>query len=126
MPNETASPTTAALMGANKRLSVATGLIIRAVLTIEIAEHVKGALKDEITRRANKTIDYIMDDFCGEGAYTKVPPSSLPGPPKAALDLAVMISAFASTSTYSTHLRNQLMAVAAGLTEKAYDSGGLA
>jgi hypothetical protein len=103
----------------NPHLVQATILIVQAVLSKEIAAHVDEPLKGSIQSSADRTISYIADDYCGNGAKSGKPPRPFPGP--RGLDLAVSVATFANVAAKSGSFRDALMKVAATLTKKAYE-----
>jgi hypothetical protein len=101
----------------NPQLVQATILIVQAVLSKLIAENVAEPLKGNIVKSAEKTIDFIADEYCGTRHSTK-PPRPMPGPH--GLDLAISVATFANVSAKSGAFRDELMKVAGALTQKAY------
>lgn len=107
---------------ANPELVAATLLIADAILSKEIAHYVDGPLRGEIAGRADKTILYIADEYCGTTGISRKPPRPMPGPPVMALQLAVSITTFANVTIKSERMREEFMKVAGDLTTKAYAS----
>jgi hypothetical protein len=103
----------------NPQLVQATILIVQAVLSKLIAENVAEPLKGNIAKSAEKTIDFIADEYCGTRAHSTKPPRPMPGP--SGLDLAISVATFANVSAKSGNFRDELMKVAGALTQKAYE-----
>lgn len=103
---------------ADPKLASATFLIVQAVLAKEIAAHVPDPLKSNITKSAEKTIAWIIDDYCGTSVNPHRPPKALPGP--TGLNLALAVATFANLALKSGNLQAELMKVAGAITQKAY------
>jgi hypothetical protein len=103
---------------AGSRLTTATYLIIQAVLSKEIASSVSEPLRGDINKSAEKSISWIIDDWCGTPSISHRPPKPLPGP--TGLDLALAVATFANLATKSGSFRDELMKIAGQITESAY------
>lgn len=110
-------------LSARSRLTKTTMLIIRAVISKEIARTVSDPLQSNIIKSADNTISYITDDYCGTGtgSRTKRPPKTMPGPSGPAINLAIAVAAFANVTAVSESVRKELMNIAGNLTQKAYE-----
>ncbi len=104
----------------NPQLLQATILIVQAVLSKQIAGNVAEPLKGNILKSAERTIDYIADEYCGTRSHSTKPPKPMPGPH--GLDLAIAVATFANVTAKSESFREELMKVAGALTKKAYES----
>lgn len=110
-------------VSARSRLARTTMLIVRAVISKEIARTVSEPLKTNIIKSADNTISYIADDYCGTGTggRTKRPPKTMPGPRGPGINLAIAVAAFAHVTAVSENVREELMSIAGNLTQKAYE-----
>jgi hypothetical protein len=109
----------------NPKLLNAVTQIVRAVLSKEIAATVGDPLKSQIIKRAEETIAFIIDDYCGTRGHSMTPPWPMPGPRGPALDLAIALAGFANITAQPGTLRTEIMKIAGHLTQTAYANDGL-
>jgi hypothetical protein len=107
----------------NPRLLRALARCIEAAAVKDMAANVTEPLKNQLVRRAELTIDHIVDDF--SGTARPLIPGPWPRPSTIALQLATALTIYANTTVQSGGLRQGLTEIATKLVEKAYKSSGL-
>jgi hypothetical protein len=102
--------------------SPAVSLLMSAISMKEVAFKLpEGELRNDIGKRADHAISVFIDDYCG------TPPRRIPwpwpGPPPWVYSIVSEL-AMAANSFQEGSLRNEVLAVAGQITQKAFGSAG--
>jgi len=108
-------------MSVNPRLLKGAALCLRAAAVKEIAPTVPEPLRAQLLSSSDQSISAIIDDYCGTPSPPKVRnPWSLPS--NMALDLATLLAVYANTRVQAGGLRTELLKIAGGLVQKAFQT----
>ncbi len=104
---------------AHPRVLKGAALCLRAAAAREIAKTLPEPLRAQLLGSSAKTIDAIIDDYCGTPSPPRIRnPWSLPSP--MALDLATLLAVYANTRVQPGELRTELLKIAGRLVAEAF------